>query len=114
MTEELSGSDEKSEYSAYILDQMQLVEQDPFEDDLVRTFKQMYDKKDTQLSYELQKKHKHLQPQFKVLVTPTMLVFEQAMYEEGNHMLRLHKDFQFHFLRVNFISNTKQTIFFND
>ena len=41
-----------------------------------------------------------------------MHIFEPASYEEGNHMLRLYEDSQFHFLRVNFCSDDKETVFF--
>ena len=51
---------------------------------------------------------------YRVIVTPTMHIFEPADYEEGNHLLRLFKDRQFHFLRVNFCSNAMDTIFFSE
>ena len=42
-----------------------------------------------------------------------MHIFEPASYEEGNHMLRLYEERQFHFLRVNFCADDKETVFFN-
>ena len=55
----------------------------------------------------------HLTPCYKVRVTPTMFVFEQATYEEGNHMLRTHKDTHFHFIRVVICNEDFEEIYFH-
>ena len=55
--------------------------------------------------------HTHLSAQYKVLVTPTMHIFEHANYEESNHMLRMHGDNHFNFIKVAVCNDQSDSIF---
>ena len=52
-------------------------------------------------------------PIYKVLITPSLQYFEPATYEEGNLMLREHKESLFHYIRVTIVDENKESAFFN-
>ena len=51
--------------------------------------------------------------QYKVYLTPTLLRFCHGQYEEGNHVLRMNPELQFHFMRVNFASESQEVGFYS-
>ena len=42
-----------------------------------------------------------------------MFVFELVTYEEGNHMLRMHKESHFHYIRVAIRNEDNEEFFFH-
>ena len=55
-------------------------------------------------AYQKQKHNIHFLRQRKVFVTPTLLLFQPTMEEEGNRVLRKYKDDLNRFLRLAFVN----------
>jgi len=114
LTEEMSRNEDEAELSAYILDSLQeflAPDTDPYLD-LERLFVNSRTRRELMIEYK-KKKSLTLMPTYKVSVTPTLQIFEPAIYEEGNYMMRQHKDFIFHFMRVALRTESKEQMYFN-
>ena len=110
------ATQEKANYAAYVFSSFYL-ELDPETDPYVNLrdsfLKQWFDPS-IRRSYEALASKPQLVPTYKVLVTPTLQYFEPATYEEGNLMLREHRENMFHFIRVAIVDENKESVFFND
>lgn len=51
---------------------------------------------------------------YKAHLTPTLLLFSPGHQEESNHMLRMHPEYQFNFLRVSFTATSQNMGWFNN
>ena len=80
--------------------------------DLIKLFLRTLEQ--SRFEFERVKKHAHLMRQYKVLITPTMNIFQQATYEEGNHILREHAGNIYHFIRVQFADDSLDTPYYSD
>ena len=104
------GTEQKANYAAYIIERLQDEldpEDNPYED-LKQTFLLCLNDPKLLNQFKFLAGKTHLTPTYKVLVTPSLMYFEHATYEEGNLMLREHRDSLFYFMRVAIVDENKE------